>query len=145
MPRPIFSGQPLGPACGDMLSPFPPLPPLPRGTQSHRQRWTWAFPTQAGGRRALRWSVTPAAKRETTLSQMRSHVRFAVLLKRHTPGPETTDALRARVLMDEGWEELSAVLRGGDKTWALNYPSNRRKPVCSSRGTQELESRRRRR
>src|SRR5262249_54475531 len=104
-----------------------------RGHQSHRQRWTWAFQPRPGADEPLRWSVTPAAKRETTLSQMRSHARFAVLLRRRPAGPETTDALRARVLMDEGWEELSAVLRGGDKKWALNYPSYRRKPARAAR------------
>src|SRR5262245_33019274 len=42
----------------------------------------------AGADEPLRWSVTPAAKRETSLSQMRSHAGFAVLLRRRTPRPE---------------------------------------------------------
>src|SRR6476469_9865544 len=94
---------------------FAPLPfayRLFRGQpKSCRQRWTWAFQPRRGADKPLRWSVTPAAKRETTLSQMRSHVRFAVLLRRRIPRPEITDGLQ----LASSWtrDERSLTLRRG--------------------------------
>ena len=84
-PRPIFSGQPLGAPLRRYVEPLPLGYRLFRGQRmSYRQRWTRAFQPGRGADEPLRWSVTPAAKRETTLSQMRPQARFAVLLRRRT-------------------------------------------------------------
>src|SRR6478672_9469776 len=100
------------PARGDMFKPLPLAYRLFRGQRmNYRQRWTRAFQPGRGADKPLRWSVTPAAKRETTLSQMRSQVRFAVLLRRRIPRPEITDGLQ----LASSWtrDERSLTLRRG--------------------------------
>ena len=85
------------PARGDMFKPLPLAYRLFRGQRmSYRQRWTRAFQPGRGADEPLRWSVTPAAKRETTLSQMRPQARFAVLLGRRTL-PHLAGRSRSRI------------------------------------------------
>ena len=68
------------------------------------------FPTRAGGAdEPLRWFVTPAAKRATTLSQMRSQVRFAAPLP-----PHARTVLGHASLTGQGWEESNAGAERGD-------------------------------
>src|SRR5262245_34254800 len=50
------------------VEPLPLVPASSAGYPESPAEMDLGFPTQAGGRRALRWSVTPAAKRETTFS-----------------------------------------------------------------------------
>ena len=96
-PRPIFSGQPLGAPLRRYVEPLPLAYRLFRGQRmSYRQRWTRAFQPGRGADEPLRWSVTPAAKRETTLSQMRPQARFAVLLGRRTL-PHLAGRSRSRI------------------------------------------------
>src|SRR6476659_11166621 len=84
-PRPIVKGSLSAPRLRRYVqAPSPRLPPLPRNAFSARRRWTRAFQPGRGADEPLRLSVTPAAKRETTLSQMRPQARFAVLLRRRT-------------------------------------------------------------
>jgi len=95
-PRPFFSGQPLG--APQRRAPSPRLPPLPRAAYELPAEMDLGFPTQAGGAdEPLRWSVTPAAKREATLSQKRPQVRFAVLLRRRSPALSCQDGPRSRI------------------------------------------------
>ena len=79
-----------------MLSPFPSLTASSAGRLKRRQRWTRAFQPGRGADEHLRWSVTPAAKREATLSQMRPQARFAVLLRRRTL-PHVAGRSRSRI------------------------------------------------
>src|SRR4029079_2218204 len=112
-PRPIFSGQPLGAPLRRYVEPLPLGYRLFRGQRmSYRQRWTRAFQPGRGADEPLRWSVSPAAKRETTLSQMRPQARFAVLLRRRNPRPEITDRLQLACSLDEGWVKSNAAWKG---------------------------------
>src|SRR6478735_5199491 len=93
------------------VEPLPLAYRLFRGMPIAPGRWTRAFQPGRGADEPLRWSVTPAAKREATLSQMRSQVRFAVLLRRRIPRPEITDGLQ----LASSWtrDERSLTLRRG--------------------------------
>src|SRR5262245_48213381 len=96
----------------------------------------------AGADEPLRWSVTPAAKRETTLSQIRSHAGFAVLLRRRTPRPEkqTVCELASSWTRDELVHVRKAGISGGRAitrhTGASRYPREQRatrlSPGCAS-------------
>ena len=102
-PRPIFSGQPLGAPQRRYIEPLPLAYRLFRGTPIAPGRDGPGLSNPGGGAdEPLRWFVTPAAKRETTLSQMRSQVRSAVLLRRRIPRPEITDGLQLASSLDEG-------------------------------------------
>ena len=91
-------GSLSAPRSGDMFKPLPLAYRLFRGQRmSCRQRWTRAFQPGRGADEPLRWSVTPAAKREATLSQMRPQVRFAVLLRRRSPALSCQDGPRPRI------------------------------------------------
>ena len=96
-PRPFLVGSLSAPRSGDMFKPLPLAYRLFRGQRmSYRQRWTRAFQPGRGADEPLRWSVTPAAKREATLSQMRPQARFAVLLRRRTL-PHLAGRSRSRI------------------------------------------------
>ena len=76
------------------------------------------FPTGRGADEPLRWSVTPAAKREATLSQMRPQARSAVLLRRRSPALSCQDGPRSRIPHGAGMaRSLSGGSEGGDKWW----------------------------
>ena len=135
-PRPIFSGQPLGaPLRRYILAPSPRLPPLPRDAYSARQRWTRAFQPGPGADEPLRWSVTPATKRETTLSQMRSQARFAVLLRRRTPRPEITDGLQLASSLERDGVSLMQVAGAGINS-AVGW-AKRSVPTITPRGQRQ--------
>ena len=118
-PRPFLVGSLSAPRLRRYVqAPSPRLPPLPRAVHDGRQRWTRAFQPGRGADEPLRWSVTPAAKREATLSQMRPQVRFAVLLRRRSPALSCQDGPRSRIPHGAGMdasvlEVLSAgIVRG---------------------------------
>ena len=96
-PRPIVKGSLSAPRLRRYVKLLPLAYRLFRGQRmSYRQRWTRAFQPGRGADEPLRWSVTPAAKRETTLSQMRPQARFAVLLRRRTL-PHLAGRSRSRI------------------------------------------------
>src|SRR5262245_42126158 len=145
LPKGRTSGAPSGrvrslvgslsaPRLRRYIEPLPLAYRLFRGQPKLPAEMDLGFPTQAGADEPLRWFVTPAAKRDTTLSQMRSQARSAVLLRRRIPRPEKKTA---RVLMDEGWGKFTAGATGGDKWWARNHSSESRYPSpagCANKG-----------
>src|SRR6476469_6012096 len=104
-PRPIVKGSLSAPRLRRYVEPLPLAYRLFRGQRmSYRQRWTRAFQPGRGADEPLRWSVTPAAKREATLSQMRPQARSAVLLRRRVPAPHDKDGPRSRIPHAAGME-----------------------------------------